>query len=490
MSADSNDGGHADGLLADAEDGRDGLADQSLPEEASNEVAFGGTRFVPIAGGFAGILPYSERDVGGTITKVVSARDLHELLRVADVFPTWIERAIARLGLERDIDYVRDTFKGTGSCRRVRQYFLTERAARVIVFAVNPPVGVAVRNHLRAVLSAERGEVEKSGSDQVASGGVSAAEDVVESGLVSGSEVEIAAEVVLEPGEPESSRISGNELPEEKAIDGVEQETPAVDVNVDQGTSSISSKFDGPWFGPEGDVSGRLVGMMPCQGGSSVSLEDAFVGPVLEFRGVLIRTFRAGGRIWFVVEDLCGSVGCPAYGVLADMDIALDDRCFFEMPDWAICWCALSANGARRFALKLWTRESQALYLWLEDEAIPALVHTENVETMQKNKAASADLGDGQGKEPVAPSFVCSPATLPLSMEEFLQVMGVPETMAREEAVVREADLALDVMGHGVEAAGFRHPATGAWLFHRSILVEWWAKAAATVSSSIRSRFS
>jgi hypothetical protein len=124
------------------------------------------------------------------------------------------------------------------------------------------------------------------------------------------------------------------------------------------------------------------------------------------------------------------------------------------------------------------------------DVAIPALVQVENGETMNKNGGEQADVAGGQQQEPVAPVIVYSAATMPLTMEEFLRVVGVPESMAGTEAVIREAELALDVMGHGTEFAGFRHPATGAWLFHRPILLEWWEKAASTVAASIRSRFS
>ncbi len=82
-----------------------------------------------------------------------------------------------------------------------------------------------------------------------------------------------------------------------------------------------------------------------------------------------------------------------------------------------------------------------------------------------------------------------SAATVPLTMEEFLRFVGVPERMARAEAAVWETDLVLDVMSSGEGSAGFRHPASNVWLFYRPILVDWWEKAASRVAASIRRRY-
>jgi hypothetical protein len=344
-----------------------------------------------VAGGFAGVLPYFERVVGGRSVKVVDGRALRKLLCVSQNFTTWTALLFERLELQVDVDFVVEKAKGDHSLVIARQVYFTEAAARAIVMAVNPPRAAELLGRLRARLMVEGSTDEGSDLKVSLSCDESAGQEAVGSVSVEDAETE-----------------AGGFVAPDVAVSSLELVSPAetgVDLAVHEAV-------------PAGDATLEL----------SFCPTAAVVGPVSEF--------DAGGE----------------------------------------------GDGA--------PDQTEDLLSLATDVAILAAVQVENGETMHKSGGDQADVAGGQQQEPVAPVIVYSAATMPLTMEEFLRVVGVPESMAGTEAVIREAELALDVMGHGTEFAGFRHPATGAWLFHRPILLEWWEKAASTVAASIRSRFS
>jgi hypothetical protein len=440
---------------------------------------------------FAGKLPLLERVVDGQVTKVVNGRDLHEMLLVSTHFTTWIYNLFDRLSLKADVDYVREYVKVGRHGHVVSHCLFTEAAARAIVFAVNPRQSAGLLASLRAILSKDSASSVDLPSDPVL------VEDQI--GVLASSESEFAAapqtedllvsgaDTSVPPAFVDSSAAASDVSDRSDGAEQAETDLPLVfdDAVVLDGEAVHPDEI---WFGPEGDVSGELVGTVFGLYGSRITVSDVSVGPVMEFNGTRIRTLRGGGDYWFVVNDLSVAATGRPDGAPEAFAIMEEYSCFFEMAAWDMGWFALNSPGVEMYLNTISISKTKNLLSWVKEVAVPALAQMENGETVQKNMGDHADVAGGKPKEPVFLAIDYSAATMPLTMDEFLRVVGVPEAMAREEAPVREANLTLDVMGLGEATAGFRHPATGQWLFHRSVLVAWWQKAAPDVAASVRAR--
>jgi phage anti-repressor protein len=220
--------------------------------------------------GFAGLLNVEERDFGGLAVGVVNARELYILLSSKRFFETWIEAHIRRLNLRLNVDYLKNNFKDANHSRVVRQYFLTEHAARGICLIDDSPASEAVRSYL-GIVPAAADDAKKSRSK----GSKRNAKQCVD--VASTGEQPELPEMALTAEQPE--------LPE--------MTSPGVDASQSVGGSAVGNA------------------------GTCLSVVTGAASPTIvglpiysfEFRGRLVRVVLKGASPWFVGVDVCLAIG-------------------------------------------------------------------------------------------------------------------------------------------------------------------------------------